>query len=149
LTRYVVDASVMVKWFVPEVHAEAARGLLHEGFSLSSPDLVRAEIGNVLWKKWRRDELSAEAVEGVLSDLESFTLTIETSEPLVEAAWNVARLYDRSFYDGLYVALAVKNDCALVTADRKSYNALNDGDLAKHLVWVEEIDSEKTGEDPK
>lgn len=141
MMRFVVDASVMVKWFVPEVHAEAARVLLRDDFSLSSPDLVRAEIGNVLWKKWRRDQLSSEEVEGVLRDLESFTLTIETSEPLMGAAWNVARIYDGSFYDGLYVALALQTSCALVTADRKLYNALNDSDLDEHLVWVEDIHS--------
>lgn len=130
----------MVKWFVPEVHAEAARSLLREDFSLSSPDLVRAEVGNVLWKKWRRDQLSSETVEGVLRDLRSFTLTIETSEPLMGEAWSVAKLHDRSFYDGLYVALAIQKGCALVTADRKLYNALEGSNLEEHLVWVENVD---------
>lgn len=122
--RFVVDASVMVKWFVPEVHAEAARRLLREDFSLSSPDLVRAEVGNVLWKKWRRNQLTTEAVEEILRDLRSFTLAIENSGPLMGTAWDVARLYDRSFYDGLYVALAERAGCPLVTADRRLYNAL-------------------------
>ncbi len=135
--RFVVDASVVVKWFVPEVHAEAARSLLREDFVLSSPDLVRAEVGNVLWKKWRRGEISSEVVEGVLRDLESFTLEIETSEPLLTTAWDVARRFDRSFYDGLYVALAERVDCQLVTADRKLYNSLREGDLAGRLIWVE------------
>jgi predicted nucleic acid-binding protein len=137
LTRFVVDASVVVKWFVPEVHAEAARNLLREDLALSSPDLVRAEIGNVLWKKWRRGELSSEVVEGVLRDLEGFTLEIETSEPLLRMAWDVARRFNRSFYDGLYVALAERTDCRLVTADRKLYNSLREGDLAERLIWVE------------
>jgi len=141
LTRFVVDASVVVKWFVPEVHAGAARNLLREDFALSAPDLVRAEVGNVLWKKWRRDQLSSEVVEGVLRDLRSFTLEIETSEPLMGAAWDVARLYDRSFYDGLYVALAERTGCPLVTADRRLYNSLQGGDLAERLMWVEELDA--------
>jgi predicted nucleic acid-binding protein len=139
LTRFVVDASVVVKWFVPEVHAEAARNLLREGFALSAPDLVRAEVGNVLWKKWRRGQLSPEVVEGVLRDLENFTLEIESSEPLLGTAWDVARRFDRSFYDGLYVALAERTDCPLVTADRKLYNSLRDGDLAERLMWVEDL----------
>ena len=115
MTRLVVDASVVVKWFVPEVHAGAARGLLREGFVLFSPDLLRAEVGNVMWKKWRRDELSAETVEGILRDLDVLALSIETSEPLMGTAWDVARRYDRSFYDGLYVALAERARCPLVT----------------------------------
>lgn len=139
MTRFVVDASVVIKWFVPEVHAEAASRLLREEFTLSSPDLVRAEVGNVLWKKWRRGELSSEVVGGVLRDLDRFTLKIETSEPLLGTAWEVARRFDRSFYDGIYVALAIRADCPLVTADRKLYNVLGESDLSGNLLWVEDL----------
>ena len=139
MTRYVVDASVAIKWFLPEDHTEAARRLLKDGLELSSPDLVRAEFGNVMWKRWRRGDLSAEAVDAALRSLGRLPLRIETSEPLMGAAWNVARLYNRSFYDGLYVALAERMDCPLVTADRKLYNSLRDGDLAERLMWVEDL----------
>ena len=138
MTRYVVDASVVVKWFVPEIHAEAARNLLSEDFALSSPDLVRAEVGNVLWKKWRRDQLSSEVVDEVLRDLGRLPLRIETSRPLLGTAWDVARRFDRSFYDGFYVALAVRAGCPLVTADGKLYNSLREGALSERLVWVED-----------
>jgi len=140
LTRFVVDASVAVKWFLPEDHTEAARGLVESGSDLLSPDLVRAEVGNVMWKRWLRGEVLAESTIEALRDLELLPLRIESSELLMETAWNVARLYGRSFYDGLYVALAVQMGCAFVTADRKLYNALNDSDLNEHLVWVEDLD---------
>ncbi len=141
MTRYVVDASVVVKWFVPEVHAEAAQSLLREGLSLYSPDLVRAEIGNVLWKKWRRDEVSSDTVEAVLRDLEGFNLEIKPSTLLLGVAWDVARRFDRTFYDGLYVALAMRTDCPLVTADRKLYNALGESDLSENVLWVEDLNT--------
>ena len=51
----------------------------------------------------------------------------------------MAQRLGRSFYDSLYVALAERADCTLVTADRKLYNALREGDLAGRLTWVEEI----------
>ena len=38
--HFVVDASVAIKWFVPEIHAEAARRLLREGITLLAPDLI-------------------------------------------------------------------------------------------------------------
>lgn len=139
MTRFVVDSSVVVKWFLPEEHTEAARGLLGGDNRLIAPDLVRAEVGNVLWKHWRRGEIPAEAALGVLQDLERLPLGIESSRPLVGVAWGVARRFGRSFYDGLYVALAERADCTLVTADRKLYNALREGDLAGRLTWVEEI----------
>jgi predicted nucleic acid-binding protein len=136
--RFVVDASVAIKWFVPEVHHQAARRLLHEGFELLSPDLVRPEVGNVLWKKWCRGELSAGEAVAILRDLGRFPLRIRTSESLMEGAWAVAERFGRSFYDGLYVALAVETESSLVTADSRLYNALRDEALADNLLWVEE-----------
>ena len=138
MRRFVVDANVAIKWFVPEVHHEAARRLLREDFELLSPDLVRPEVGNVLWKKWRRGELSAGEATGGLRDLGRFPLRIRTSEPLMEGAWVGAERFGRSFYDGLYVALAVETESSLVTADSRLYNALRDDALADNLLWVEE-----------
>jgi predicted nucleic acid-binding protein len=129
---------VAVKWFLPEDYTEAARELLGGGFDLAAPDLVRAEVGNVMWKRWRRGEVSAEVAHEALCDLERLPLRIETAEPLVTTAWVVSERFDRSFYDGLYVALAVQTDCALVTADRKLYHAMAGSDLDEHLVWVED-----------
>ena len=149
MTRYVVDASVVVKWFLPEDHTEAARGLLSEEFTLLSPDLVRAEVGNVMWKRWRRDDVPAEAAEEALDHLERLPLRIRSSRRLMNTAWDLAHRFDRSFYDGLYVALAKRENCRLVIADRKLYNDLSGGDLDEYLVWVEDLDSTKTEEDPK
>lgn len=146
MTRFVVDASVAVKWFLPEEHAEAAQKLLEDGNDLLAPDLVRAEIGNVMWKRWRRGEISAEVANEVLRDLGRLPLRIETSEPLMVAAWVVSERFDRSFYDGLYVALAARVDCPLVTADRKLYNALRDSALARSLLWVEDLNTGRSEE---
>jgi len=147
LTRYVVDASVVVSWFLPEDHTETARSLFSEEFTLFAPDLVRAEVGNVMWKRWRRDYVSAEATEEARGHLEHLPLRIRSSRRLTKIAWDVAHRFDRSFYEGLYMALAKREDCPLVTADRKLYNALNDSDLDEHIVWVEELGAAETGVD--
>ena len=39
------------------------------------------------------------------------------------------------------MVLTEQAGCTLVTADRKPYNPLWDGDLAEHPTWVEEIGS--------
>ncbi|HKO55026.1 MAG TPA: type II toxin-antitoxin system VapC family toxin [Thermoanaerobaculia bacterium] len=54
----VVDASVAIKWFVPEVHSITAIQVLHGEAALAAPDLIYSEFGNTLWKKTRRGELS-------------------------------------------------------------------------------------------
>ena len=89
--RVVVDASVAIKWFVPEIHAQAARRLLREGVALLAPDLIWAEVANALWRQWRNKELAAEDVEGILNDFRRYPLRICSGESLYDVAWPVAR----------------------------------------------------------
>lgn len=55
--KLTVDASVVVKWVVPEFLASEARALLAPHFDLYAPDLLLAEFANTIWKKGRRNEL--------------------------------------------------------------------------------------------
>jgi predicted nucleic acid-binding protein len=139
LGRFVVDASVAIKWFVPEIHADAARRLLREGMTLLAPDLIWAEVANGLWRKWRDKELAAEAVEGILNDFRRYPLYIHSGELLYDVAWPVAQSSGRTFYDSLYLALAANNGCLLVTADLRFFNAVKDTPWGRHCLWVESV----------
>jgi predicted nucleic acid-binding protein len=139
ISRVVVDASVAIKWFVPEVHAEAARRLLREGTTLWAPDLIWAEVANALWRKWREKELSAEAVQEILTDFRRFPLRIHSGESLYDVAWPVAQSSGRTFYDSLYLALAMSAGCLLVTADLRFFNALRDTPWGRYCLWVENL----------
>lgn len=137
--RVVVDASVAIKWFVPEVHAEAARRLLREGVTLLAPDLIWAEFANALWRKWRAGELAAEEVQEILGDFRRFPLRIHAGEALYEVAWPVAQSSGRTFYDSLYLALALSTGCQMVTADLRFYHALQDTPWGGHCLWVGDV----------
>ncbi|OQA46200.1 MAG: tRNA(fMet)-specific endonuclease VapC [Chloroflexi bacterium ADurb.Bin325] len=139
LGRVVVDASVAIKWFVPEIHAAAARRLLREGLTLLAPDLIWAEVANALWRKWREQELPAEAVEGILDDFRRYPLHITSGESLYDVAWPVAQGSGRTFYDSLYLALAMSNGCPMVTADLRFYNAIKDTPWGRYCLWVEDV----------
>jgi predicted nucleic acid-binding protein len=58
----IIDASVLIKFFVVEVLSSKAEQLLarvEEGVvRLFAPDLIYAEAGNILWKKHRLRELT-------------------------------------------------------------------------------------------
>ena len=45
-------------------------------------------------------------------------------------------------YDGLYLALADKIDGRLVTADRRLVNTLAGTNLARRVVWIEDLASD-------
>jgi predicted nucleic acid-binding protein len=139
LRRVVVDASVVAKWLLPEIHSEAAARLLGGERQLLAPDLVWAEVGNILWKKWRRGELEADTVELLLADFRRLPLIVHPSEALLDAAWQIAHGLDRSYYDSLYLALAMSQGAPLVTADRKLWQALQGGPAQATLWWVEDL----------
>ncbi|MGH7256607.1 MAG: type II toxin-antitoxin system VapC family toxin, partial [Nitrospirales bacterium] len=124
MTRLVVDASVAVKWFIPENDAQAATRVLRKGHALLAPDLIWAEVGNVFWKKWRRDEIAHDEAHALLRDFRRFPLEITSSQSLLAVAWHIATQSRRSLYDSLYLALAETHACRVVTADRRLFNAL-------------------------
>jgi predicted nucleic acid-binding protein len=136
MTPHLVDASVVIKWFVGEVHAEAARGLQEDQYELSAPDLLWPECGNILWKKMRRGELTPAEARLIRSGLEQQPITSFPSRLILELALEVAFDASRTVYDSYYLALAMLLDCQLVTADQKLFNALQGGSYTVHVCWV-------------
>jgi predicted nucleic acid-binding protein len=138
MRKVVVDASVAAKWFVPEIHSAAAERLLDPSIVLCAPDLIGPEIGNILWKKVRRGEITRAEAGEILGAFTSLPLEIRPSSALLPAALELAIEFDRSVYDSLYLALAVAEECALVTADAKFHAVLAVSPLAAYIHWVEE-----------
>ena len=139
MTQHVVDASIVIKWFVDEVHAEAARRLQEDQYDLLAPDLLWPGCGNVLRKKVRRGELTADEARLTWGGLEQQPISIFPSHVVLEPALEVAFDTNRTVYDGCYLALAMLTDCRLVTADRKLFNALQGGHYAAYLCWVADL----------
>lgn len=135
----VVDASVAVKWFVPEIYSTDATRLLRKNIALLVPDLIFAEVGNVLWKRWRRKEMDASEITGILSDFRRLPMRRVSAYDLSDTAWQVAAQTERTFYDSLYVALAIQAEAPLVTADRRLFNDLASGPMRTRLLWVGDV----------
>jgi predicted nucleic acid-binding protein len=136
LSRYVVHANVVAKWFVPERLSEEAVRLLDERHELASPDLLWPKLGSVLWKKARAGQLTGREVARIVQALDQFPVTVFPSRLVLEGALEIALGTGRSVYDSVYMALAVALECPLVTADECLVNALAGGSLASHVLWV-------------
>jgi predicted nucleic acid-binding protein len=127
----VVDANVAAKWLLPA----AGEGLLDQAnhlvalhvkrdLQLLAPDLIQAEIGNVLWKAVRRGRISQAEAENSLQRFAALAIQVVPTSDLLGQALQIAMACDRSFYDSLYVALAVATKADLITADERLVNAL-------------------------
>lgn len=135
----VVDANVVIKWFVAENHTDAALRLLRDDAPvLHVPELLFPEVGNILWKKVRRGDLTADEARTIGRLVAQAPLEVHPSVPLGEAALEIALSTGRTVYDSQYVALAIQMDSRLVTADEKLYNALKRGPLGDHVLWIED-----------
>ncbi len=139
MSAVVVDCAVAIKWFVPEELSAEAEGLLDGTRDLLAPDLLFAELGNVLWKKVSRRELTTAEARAVLSGISKVPLAVTPSRDLTAAALEIALAHGRTVYDAIYVALAVAHDCTLVTADERLVRALGVGPLARHVRSLAEL----------
>jgi len=117
----VIDASVIVKWFIDEKDSDKAEIIkeqfINEKFNLIIPSLLYYEVLNALKysKLFKLDELNlvGESIEKY--GFNAVVIKDEIREKMVEIAFN----HDISIYDASYIALAEKFSTQLVTADEK------------------------------
>jgi predicted nucleic acid-binding protein len=119
----VVDASVAVKWVLSETGSEAADALLDQ--DLMAPVLWLAETANVLWRKARIGEITAEQASARLSELLTAPVASLPIEPHLEPALKLALEIGHPVYDCIYLALALHHRTHVVTADRRFASAAN------------------------
>jgi predicted nucleic acid-binding protein len=124
LSVLVVDASVVIKWFVPEVHSDAARRLLEYSHQYVAPDLLFAETANAIWKKVRRGELSSRHGQRLVTDLGRVAVETVSCRALAADAHALATRIGRTVYDAMYLTLAVQLETRLITADERLARAL-------------------------
>ncbi len=135
MSLLVIDASVAAKWFLPPsgepLYAEA-RNLLSayaDGrVRFAVPDLFWAECANIFWKAARQGRWTVRSAEVSIGLLKQRPFPTTSALDVLEEAFRIAATFDRSVYDSLYVALAVRLKGYLITADERLASA-----LAAHL----------------
>lgn len=127
--KWVVDASVAAKWLAPEPDSPLAETLLDD--ELIVPDLLYAEVGNILWKKQLRGEMDAATVQIGVRWLLQFPMQVHDSAGLLSDAVALALQLQHPAYDCFYLALARRADVALVSADQWLHARCRAADEAK------------------
>ena len=139
MTRLVLDASVAVKLFFEEEHSGAAERCVQGASELLAPDLIWVETANVIRKRQRRGDISKEQAAAIAGHLLGLPLHIHPSADLIPDALELAMQFDRTVYDALYLALAVKSGCPMVSGDKRLANALAKTPLREHIAWIGEL----------
>lgn len=114
----VVDASVLANALADDgSDGRTARSRLTSGEDLVAPDLIDVETVAVFRKRWLVGDLSRNRFSAAVDDLEDLDLVRYPALPLMRRAFDLRE--NVTAYDAVYVALAERLDCALVTADRR------------------------------
>ena len=117
----IVDASVAVKWVVPEPDSVKARTLQDEEGDLLAPTLAIPEIANALWKYARRGEITREQACDALHIASRLIGRLIPVEDLAQQAVELAIRLEHPVYDCFYLALAAREGIPVVTADGDLY----------------------------
>jgi predicted nucleic acid-binding protein len=119
----IVDASIVVDWVAPGAAPDSAAVAVLEGLSRSrvaliAPRLLLEEVSNALITGIRRGRWSGADADASFGLVRSLPVRLVDGAMDVERAWELSRRHDQHpIYDMVYVALAERTGCSLVTAD--------------------------------
>ena len=130
---FVVDASVAIKWVLRAPGSPEALALAAE--DLVAPPVFPTECANVLWKAWRRRELSEDEAQEKLADLLGGGVVIHAISPA--GALRLGAMLDHSLHDCAYLALAMTTGAPMVTADDKFAAKVESAGLGRHVRRLE------------
>lgn len=121
LSRYVVDASVAVKWHLRDEadleHADALLTDFREGrIQLIAPEQIRYEVPSAIRNSLRTGRLTPSEARTAIADFLAWRFPTVRTDVLVLAGYDWALRIGCSLYDGLYVGLAQMAGCPLARA---------------------------------
>ncbi|MDF9407139.1 MAG: tRNA(fMet)-specific endonuclease VapC [Pelotomaculum sp. PtaB.Bin013] len=139
MSNYIcLDASVFIKVLVVEEDSDKAialmRRIIQSGQLIVLPPFAWAEIGTVLRKKRRRNELAVQEADDMWLEFKQFPgiKYLSDDDVIMDRAWKISRYFDMpTLYDATYLAVAeiveerTSEICEFWTADERLFNALD------------------------
>jgi predicted nucleic acid-binding protein len=127
--RYVLDSSTAFKWVVPEQDSDTALRLradfqaaVHE---LLAPDIFPGEVAHALTRAERQARITPGEALDLWSNVMTTSPQLVASLPLMHQAIAISSRTQVGVFDCLYVALAEREACELVTADSRLLNSFS------------------------
>lgn len=149
MKRVVIDASVVLKWYlVDEALEEKALSLLeghyHGRIALVAPELLGYELVNGLVIAARRGRIPEPVVSEALEGFWSLDIEMVSAWRISQRLVHWCRSYGLTAYDASYAALTEMKAAGLITADEKLYRAVRaEGGAA---IRLQDLEMAETGE---
>jgi predicted nucleic acid-binding protein len=121
--RYVLDASAALCWILPRPNSGKALQLqadfLNAVHELIAPSVFSGEVASALTKAERQKLILVGDARPLLGRVMRTLPIMHAYEPLLDRAVDISSQTRSGLYDCLYVALAERERCELVTDDQK------------------------------
>jgi len=137
--RVVVDANVLVKWFVPEDYSDLATVIMNDHLygvvTIVAPSYAILEFTNTLRKYVVKGILSESDAINALRLLKKMEVEyVPITFDVVEEALSYAFEKGITVYDAYYILLAKKYDAKMYTADEKLLKRIGrEEESVKHI----------------
>lgn len=117
--RTVLDASSAANIVLRTDLAPALIEKLRQSHLVIAPALFHSEIANTLWKYVRVGDMDKETAFIRYGEAIDLVDTFEADQQLIAEALSTAIRYNHPVYDMLYVILARRHGCTILTVDKK------------------------------
>jgi len=140
LKKVVIDASTLLCAYFPDELNKNAKDLMLAyalgDVELYAPRLLNLEVTNALLVAARRGRLKGELCRILLQEIGLLSIVWVNMENRVSELYELGNKYGISAYDAAYILAAQLEECLIVTADKKLFNA-----VTPSLVFVCYLDS--------
>lgn len=130
----VLDASIAAKWIFLEPGSDQAEKLLTDQNHFIVPDLFYLEMDAVIWKKYRKKELSGEEAYQKREFVRELTVDMVFYLDLLDLAFDISISLPLTIYDALYIALAVEEQTEMWTADDRLVRGLKKTIFSDYVI---------------
>jgi predicted nucleic acid-binding protein len=138
--KLIVDASIVIKWFVMENLHDEARQLIVQGHSLHAPDFIVVEIANIVWKKALRKEIDEHQAAAIVAASLAGAPVRHSATEFVGRGIEIALDLGHPVYDCIYIACAEELESIFVTADTRLENAVRATKFSSRVVHLAGFD---------
>ena len=122
MSRFVVDASVVLTWCFPDENAALAEHVadrFKQGDTALAPSFWPHEVLNALLAGERRKRISGTLVRSFLDDLAALPVALEQfpAEVVFDRIQSLSRTHRLTAYDAAYLDVALESGLPLATLD--------------------------------
>jgi len=127
----IVDTSALIRLYVPDGPIpdgleEYLAAAWRAEITLMIPEIALAEFVQVLSKKEQAGYIELSEVDEIVTALLELPLEITGHQDILTDALSLARQYEITVYDSLFLSLAMKRKAELITADQRLKNAFEE-----------------------